>query len=106
MNKIFVIFFMLFFVVNCKNKPSHNYNLMGKNELQKETHDLKMLQDSFNTTGNYNYMKSYMIKINYLIKKYPNYKGFKQTKEMMLEMFGDSLHLETDTVNKMNIKTK
>ena len=45
-------------------------------------------------------MTKFIIKIDTLIKKYLNQQGFKKVKKMMIEMYGDSLHLETDNSKK------
>lgn len=100
MKRMYAYCIVILFIFSCTNQHIQHDNKAGNKELQKETQSLKALHDSFNRTGDYNYMTKYILKIDELIKKYPNQKGFKQTKKMMIEMFGDSLHLEPENLKK------
>ena len=95
MKKIICLLIILsaFSCIN-KSKQTQVVDEKSKTELKLETQSLKQLQDSFNNTGNYAYMTKYILKIDSLIKKYPDHKGFVQTRNMMFEMYGDSLNLK------------
>lgn len=92
MGVIFKFILVIFVAWGCANQNPQDKSVIDKKKLLQETQSLKTLQDSFNRTGDYNYIRKYLIKNDSLIRKYPSYKGFVQTKEMMLEMFGDSLY--------------
>lgn len=95
MKKIIYLFIALL-ALSCNNKSqqSHVVNEKKRSELIIETQSLKQLQISFNQTGNYEYMTKFIMKIDSMIKKYPEQKGLVQVRKNMFEMFGDSLKLK------------
>jgi hypothetical protein len=95
----------LFFVIllsgfSCKKSNNiqhismHNDSLYQKSDIKKETEELFLLNDTFRRTGDYKYLDKYVLKLDSLIKKYPNNIGFKQVKEQTIEMFGDSMSVK------------
>jgi hypothetical protein len=64
-----------------------------KEELMMDSKILNSFQDSLNATGNFEYYKKYMLKIDEMIKKYPDpyRENYLKVKESMKEIYGDSL---------------
>ncbi|MEA4851555.1 MAG: hypothetical protein VB126_08910 [Paludibacter sp.] len=92
MKKIIYLFIALL-ALSCNSKP-HIVDNEKRSELAIETQSLKQLQISFNQTGNYEYMTKFILKIDSMIKKYPEQKGLVQVRKEMFEMYGDSLKLK------------
>ncbi len=59
----------------------------GKEELMIDTRILKSLNDSLNSTGDYQYYEKYITKINEMIKKYPDQKQLLKVRESMKEIY-------------------
>jgi hypothetical protein len=81
-------------MLGCAYSENHqHFNNKEKEELRTDTKILKSLNDSLNMTGDKQYYNKFMIKIDVMIKKYPNpyQKGFIQVRKNMIEIFGDSL---------------
>lgn len=80
---------LLLLVVGCSYKGNQKHLSKNENEeLRIDTKMLKSLDDSFYTTGDYQYYDKYIIKINEMIKKYPDQKGLIKVRENMIEIFG------------------
>lgn len=94
--KIIMFLFIILTTISCTNKSKQSQVIDEKrqSELKIETQSLKQFQISFNQTGNYEYMTSYILKIDSMIKKYPEQKGLVQARKEMFEMYGDSLKLK------------
>lgn len=93
MNK-YIILFLLVFSIGCthrENQKQRNENTKEREKLIADTRILKSLNDSFNNTGDYLYMKKYIIKIDEMIKEFPDQKGLVQVRDNFTEMFGDSI---------------
>lgn len=91
--KKYIYMSLVFFIISCTYPAnSKSLNKKEKEQLRIDTKILKSLDDSLYITGNHQYYNRYMIKINEMIKKYPNpyQKGFKQVRENMIKLFGDS----------------
>jgi hypothetical protein len=94
---IILIFVILVTWLSCnKSNNSHqiskqNDSLNQKSNIKRETEELFTLHEAFRRTGDYKLLDKYVLKLDSMIKKYPNNTGFKQVKEQTLEMFGDSL---------------
>jgi len=58
-----------------------------KDELLNDTRVLKSLNDSLNSTGDYQYYEKYITKINEMIKKYPDQKQLLKVQESMKEIY-------------------
>jgi len=90
---------LVFLIMGCSH-PVNSKSLKKEECLKKEekeqlridTKVLKSLDDSLNMTGDKQYYNKFMIKIDVMIKKYPNpyQKGFIQVRENMIKIFGDS----------------
>jgi hypothetical protein len=65
-------------------------NKKEREDLRIDTKILKSFQDSLNSTGDYRYYEKYILKIDEMIKKYPEERGLLQVKESVKEIFGDS----------------
>ncbi len=59
----------------------------GREELMIDTRILKSLNDSLNSTGDYQYYEKYITKINEMIKKYPDQKQLLKVRESMKEIY-------------------
>lgn len=59
----------------------------GKEELMIDTRILKSLNDSLNSTGDYQYYEKYIAKINEMIIKYPDQKQLLNVRESMKEIY-------------------
>lgn len=64
-----------------------------RKELIMDTKILKSFNDSLNSTGDDQYYKKYMLKIDEMIKKYPDpyRENHIKVRESMKEIFGDSI---------------
>ena len=86
---------LVFLIIGCSH-PANSISLskVEKEELRIDTKILKSLDDSLNMTGDKQYYNKFMMKIDVMIKKYPNpyQKGFIQVRENMIKIFGDSLN--------------
>jgi hypothetical protein len=79
-------------IIGCTHHGSQKrLNKKENEELRIDTKILKSLNDSLNSTGDYQYYKKYMVKIDEMIKKYPEQKDLLKVRESMKEIFGDSL---------------
>lgn len=80
-------------IIGCTQHESKKQ--LGKKEREEliiDTRMMKSLQDSLNATGNFDYYKKYMLKIDEMIKKYPDpyRENFLKVKESMQEIYGDN----------------
>ena len=62
-------------------------NNKGKEKLMIDTRILKSLNDSLNSTGDYQYYEKCLTKINEMIKKYPDQKQLLKVRESMKEIY-------------------
>jgi len=83
-----IIILSLISIIGCaqpgKQKKIDN---KGKEELMIDTRILKSLNDSLNSTGDYQYYEKYISKINEMIKKYPDQKQLLKVRESMKEIY-------------------
>jgi hypothetical protein len=86
---IFILF--IFSIIGCtQNENEKRLNKKVNEELRIDTKILKSLNDSLNSTGDYRYYEKYILKIDEMIKKYPEHKELLKVRESMKEIFGDS----------------
>jgi hypothetical protein len=88
---IFILFTIS--IIGCTQHE--NKIQLGKKDREELIMDSKILnsfQDSLNATGNFEYYKKYMLKIDEMIKKYPDpYRGnYLKVRESMKEIYGNS----------------
>ena len=93
MKKYILILFTIS-IISCTQHE--NKKQLGKKDREELIMDSKILnsfQDSLNATGNFEYYKKYMLKIDEMIKKYPDpyRENYLKVRESMIEIFGDSL---------------
>jgi hypothetical protein len=90
-----IYLFLIFLVIGCTHQEGTHKQLTQKNkeELKADTKILNSFQDSLNATGNLGYYKKYMLKIDEMIKKYPDpyRKNYLKIRESMIEIYGDSI---------------
>ena len=80
-------------IIGCaQHENKKQLDKKDKEELMMDSKILNSFQDSLNATGNFEYYKKYMLKIDEMIKKYPDpYRGnYLKVKESMKEIYGDS----------------
>lgn len=80
-------------IIGCaQHENKKQLDKKDKEELMMDSKILNSFQDSLNATGNFEYYKKYMLKIDEMIKKYPEpYRGnYLKVKESMKEIYGDS----------------
>lgn len=91
MKKYIFIFILVFFTGCTIREKQKQLNEKEREKLIIDTRILKSLNDSFNKTGDYKYMKKYIVKINRMITEFPDQKGLVQVRDNYIEMFGDSI---------------
>lgn len=69
-----------------------NKKQLDKEELMMDSKILNSFQDSLNASGNFEYFKKYLLKIDEMIKKYPDpyRENYLKVKENIKEIYGDS----------------
>jgi len=69
-----------------------NKKQLDKEELMMDFKILNSFQDSLNASGNFEYYKKYLLKIDEMIKKYPDpyRENYLKVKENIKEIYGDS----------------
>jgi hypothetical protein len=81
-------------IIGCSRHE--NTKQLGKKDREELIIDSKILnsfQDSLNATGNFEYYKKYMLKIDEMIKKYPDpyRENYLKVRESMKEIYRNSL---------------
>lgn len=87
MKKCIIILSVILIISCAQSGGQKKINEKEKEELRINTEILKSLNDSLNNTGDYQYFEKYLIKINEMIKKYPEQKQLLQVRESMKEIF-------------------
>lgn len=93
MNK-YIFIFLIFSVIGCTHHDDKKQlNMKEQEELRSDTKLLKSLNDSLNSTGDDQYYKKYMLKIDEMINKYPDpyRENYIKVRENMKDIFGDSI---------------
>lgn len=92
MKKYIYILFMISIISCTQRESKKQLGKKDKEELMMDSKILNSFQDSLNATGNFEYYKKYMLKIDEMIKKYPDpYRGnFLKVKESMKEIYEDN----------------
>jgi hypothetical protein len=73
--KKYIFIFSIISIIGCaQNGNQKSLNEKEKEELRVDTEILKSLNDSLNSTGDYQYYDKYILKIDEMIKKYPEQK--------------------------------
>ncbi len=86
--KKWIIILSLVSIIGCaQSGDQKNLSEKEKVELMNDTRVLKLLNDSLNSTGDYQYYEKYIDKINEMIKKYPNQKQLFKVRESMKEIY-------------------
>jgi hypothetical protein len=91
--KKYIYILSIISIIGC---TQHEYNKHlssdDKEELIMDSKILNSFQDSLNATGNCEYYKKYMLKINEMIKKYPDpyQENYIKVRESMKKIYGDS----------------
>ncbi len=86
--KKWIILFTVVSIVGCMQSGKQKVlNDKEKEELRIDTKILKSLNDSLNSTGDYQYYEKYIAKINEMIKKYPKQKQLLKVRESMKEIY-------------------
>ena len=76
MKKNIFLFIIIAAFTGCNyNRNQKKLNNEEREKLKIETQSLKSLNDSFNQTGDYGYMKKYILKVNQMIIEFPDQKG-------------------------------
>ena len=83
-----IIIFSVISIIGC-TQPGEQKKIdnKGKEELMFDTRILKSINDSLNSTGDYQYYEKYITKINEMIKKYPDQKQLLKIRESMKEIY-------------------
>lgn len=86
--KKWIIILSVISIIGCtQSGEQKKINKKEKEELRIETRILKSLNDSLNSTGDYQYYEKYITKINEMIKKYPDQKQLLKVRESMKEIY-------------------
>lgn len=86
--KKYIIILSLISIIGCvQSGEQKKIDNKGKEELVIDTRILKSLNDSLNSTGDYQYYEKYITKINEMIKKYPDQKQLLKVRESMKEIY-------------------
>lgn len=88
---IFLFMIIVAFTACTYNASQRQLNKKDREKLRIDTHVLKSLNDSFNQTGDYKYMKKYMLKVNQMIIEFPDEKGLVDVRDNFIKIYGDSL---------------
>lgn len=85
--KKYIIILSLISIIGCgQSREQKKIDNKGKEELVIDTRILKSLNDSLNSTGDYQYYEKYITKINEMINKYPDQKQLLKVRESMKEI--------------------
>lgn len=85
--KKYIIILSLISIIGCvESREQKKIDNKGKEELVIDTRILKSLNDSLNSTGDYQYYEKYITKINEMINKYPDQKQLLKVRESMKEI--------------------
>ena len=88
--KKYIFIFSIISIVGCAQNGNQKINEKEKEELRIDTEILKSLNDSINSTGDFKYYDRYILKIDEMIKKYPDQKKeLLKVKESMQEIYGE-----------------
>jgi hypothetical protein len=93
MKKYIYILFLISIIGCAQHQNKKQFDKKDKEELIIDTKILKSLDDSLYKTGDFRYYEKYMLKIDEMIKKYPDpyRENFLKVKESMNEIYEDSL---------------
>lgn len=84
----YIFILSLILIIGCtRNGATQNKNEKQTEELKADTKVLKSLHDSLNTTGDYQYYNKYILKIDEMIKKYPEQKQLTKVRDQMKKIF-------------------
>jgi len=88
--KKYIYILSIISIISCAQHE--NKKQLDKEELMNDTRILKSLDDSLYKTGDFQYYEKYMLKIDEMIKKYPDpyRENYLKLKESMKEIYGDS----------------
>ena len=92
MKKCIYIIYIISIISCTQHENKKHLGKKDKEELMMDSKILNSFQDSLNATGNFEYYKKYMLKIDEMIKKYPDpyRKNYIKVKESMKEIYEDS----------------
>jgi len=86
--KKWIIILSVISIIGCTQSGGQKrLNEKEKEELRIDTRMLKSLNDSLNSTGDYQYYEKYITKINEMIKKFPAQKQLLKVRESMKEIY-------------------
>lgn len=86
--KKYIIIISLLLIIGCSQcGEQKKISEREKKELSIDTKVLEALNDSLNSTGDYQYYEKYIIKIDEMIEKYPKQKQLLKVKESMTEIY-------------------
>ncbi len=86
--KKWIIILSVISIIGCAQSGGQKrLNEKEKEELRIDTRVLKSLNDSLNSTGDYQYYEKYITKINEMIKKYPDQKQLLKVRGSMKEIY-------------------
>ena len=86
--KKYILILSILSILGCSpNGGQKRLNKKEKEELRIDTKMLKSLNDSLNNTGDYRYYEKYILKIDEMIKKYPEQKQLLKVRESMKEIY-------------------
>ncbi len=92
--KKFIYILSIISIIGCtQHENQKQLSKRNREELIMDSKILNSFQDSLNATGNFRYYKKYMLKIDEMIKKYPDpyRENYLKVKESMIEIFGDTI---------------
>ena len=84
--KKYILILSILSILGCSLNGGQK-RLNEKEELRIDTKILKSLNDSLNNTGDYRYYEKYILKIDEMIKKYPEQKQLLKVRESMKEIY-------------------
>ena len=91
--KKYIYILSIISIISCtQHENKKQLGNKNKEELMMDSKILNSFQDSLNATSNFEYYKKYMLKIDEMIKKYPDpyRENYLKVKESMKEIYGDS----------------
>lgn len=96
MKKYIYVFYIISIISCTQNEDKKQLSQMDKAQLIIDTKILKSFEDSLNKTGDFQYHEKYLLKIDEMIKKYPDpyRKNFLKVKVSRVEIYGDSVALK------------
>jgi len=92
MKKCFYILSIISIIGCTQHDNKKQLDKKDKEELMMDSKILNSFQDSLNATGNFEYYNKYMLKIDEMIKKYPDpyRENYIKVKKSMKEIYEDS----------------